>query len=207
MGLAQVKRAYIASHKGCIARNVPRILNIDKNVAIVGYAEVNQQATSVMGRVKTHKGFFYCSSTEIEDGDLILDRQDDRYYLVMSAKAETFNYEVIYIDSTLFFCDSVVTVSRFGGGAKDAFGRPLTAAPAVVATDVRCLASVQNYDTLQQEDRLLAHDKLKFYMQAKVGVKVADRLTSASGKHYVVQSVDDLSLTNLVLLSVDTDVR
>lgn len=207
MGLARIKKSYVARHRGTIARGVPRIYNVDRNVEIVGYAEVNQLATSVMGRVKTHRGYFYCDKGDVDDGDLILDREDERYYLVMSAKAEKFNYETVYFDSTLFLCDALVSVFRFGGGARDGFGRPVSSAPTEIASEVRCMASALNFDVMQQEDRLIAKDKLKFYLQKKVGVCVADRLVSSTGRKYVVESVDDISLTNLSLLSCDTDVR
>lgn len=190
-----------------MSRGVPRIYNWDKRIEIVGYAEVNKQATSVLGRVKIHKGYFYCDRDQVEDGDLVQDRDDGNYYLVMSSKVEKQGYEIIYYDSTLINCEDRVTVSRFGDGVRDAFGRVISSEPEVIASNVYCMINPKNFTVMDQQDRVVPQDKIQFYVQAKVGVKVADRLTSGNGRKYVVESVDTESLRNINILHVDLDER
>jgi hypothetical protein len=196
---------------------LPRIINLDKGpldvlgnptgLSMYGYIDVNEQATTPFSRGKVHKGWFCCQSSEMSHGDLVLDRADNNYYFVMSMKDKRYNDETVYIDGTMYFCDRQVTVSRFSDGVRDTFGRVVSSAPTVVATNINCMFNPMNFDVLQQEDRLIAQDKIKVCFQAKVGVKVADRITAPSGKKYIVMSVDDSSLANLVLCAVDEDVR
>jgi hypothetical protein len=208
MGVAKVKRSYIARTGGAVSRHVPRMYNQDRGVEIYGYAEVNLQATSVLGRVKIHKAYLYCEILDVFEGDLILDRLDNKQYIVMSAKPEVQGYEVIYLDTTLIHCEDTITVRRFGTGVKDSFGRVAVATPQVVADNVPCMINPKDFSVVNAKDRPVAENQIQFYVQSKTGIKVADRLTTAShGKNYLVVSVDTESLRNIDILYTDLDVR
>lgn len=206
--MAKMTANFVKNSNGTI-NGMPRIRNVTRNTNIIGYAAVNVMATTAYARTKVHKGWFFCPETDIINGDLIEDRVDHAYYLVMSVKNMFNGNETVYLDGTLFFCDTTVTVQRFNAeGARDTFGRPIVSAPQTMVTGVKCMSNPQNYDVLQQEDRLVAQNKIKFCVQDSAGVLQGDRILSEDhGTKYQVISVDPISLTNLSLLTVDTDVR
>lgn len=195
---------------------VPRVLNRDKGtldgngvplgVEIIGFTEVNKNATTPFSRGKVHKGFLCCDRANISNGDLLYDRAEDAHFFVMDSKVEVYNGEDVYIDATLYRCDALVDVVRFSDGVRDTFGRIVQDAPQVVATQVNAMFNPKNYDSISQEDRQIAHNKIQVCVQDSVGVAVSDRIISGD-KKYVVQAIDDVSLTGLVLCNVDTDVR
>lgn len=206
--IARRTKNLIRRTRGMVGRT-PRCVNMDRtpNLPIIGYAEVNKNATTPFSRSKVHKGIFACKRDEVSKGDLILDRGDNEYYFVMDSKMEMFNGEDVFVDATLYRCDSVVEVQRFDAGARDSFGRPIVATPTTIATGIRAMFNPMNYDVKEQQDRLIADNKIKICLQSKNDVKVADRLVTADGSKYHVISIDKVSLTGLVLCVIDTDVR
>lgn len=195
--------------RGTVGR-LPRIVNKDRSpeAGIIGYVEVNKNATTPFSRGKVHRGFFCCDRSEISNGNLILDRGDDSYYFVMDSKVEIFKGEDVYIDATMYRCDSTVTIQRFGEGAtRDTFGRLVTDTPVDVYTGVRSMFNPMNFDTKEQQDRLIADNKIKLCLQSTYDVRAADRIVTDGGSMYRVISVDVESLDGLVLYTVDTDVR
>lgn len=195
--------------RGMIGR-LPRIVNMDKTPAleIIGYVEVNKNATTPFSRGKVHKGFFCCGKAGMNNGDLILDRGDDSYYFVMDKKVEIYRGEEVYVDATMYRCDSVVSVQRFGvDTAKDSFGRAMQSTPSVVHTGAYAMFNPMNFDIKEQQDRVITDNKIKLCLQSKFDVRVADRIITEAGNKYHVTSVDNESLQGLVLYTVDTDVR
>lgn len=213
--LARRTRNLIRKTSGMIGR-LPRIQNLNKGpldvdgnhtgLDIIGYVTVNANATTPFSRGKVHKGFFCCSIVDMEDGDLIYDRGDQRYYFVMDSKTQISNGEELYVDGTMYRCDKQVEIQRFSDGVRDTFGRVITDTPVTVATNVYAMFNPLNFDVMEQQDRVIAHDKIKVCVQSSVGVQPADRII-ADGMKYQVISVDAVSLSKLVLCTVDTDVR
>lgn len=202
----------------------PRITNKSKaNRAIVGYAEVNTMATTAFSRTKVHKGYFYCAKTDVANGDVILDRDDDVYYFIMSVKSERgASDESVYIDGTLYKCDSRIEISRFGvDDTRDTFGRVIAAGAAAVVQDpakVVCPGNVitsvfamnipKNFDVIMQQDREIAQNKISLCMQAGTNVAVADRIVDLdTNQAYRVTNIDYKSLAGLLLVYVDGDER
>ncbi len=206
--VARRTKNLIKRTRGMINR-APRCVNLSRtpNVDIIGYVEVNANATTPFSRSKVHKGIFCCLRTEIDTGELILDRGDNDYYFVMDQKVEIFNGEDVYVDATLYRCDRVIEVQRFGAGARDTFGRPVQDAPTVVASDIRAMFNPLNFDSKVQEDRQVTSNKIKMCVQSSVGIQPADRIVTNAGETFLVTSIDTTSLTNLVLCTVDSDVR
>ena len=184
---------------------------------IVGSVDVNTNATTPFSRGKVHKGTLCCTNESVADGDMILDRYDNKRYFIMSKKGKLYNEETAWIDATLYMCDTQVLVERFEQGVRDTFGRPTVAAPVLVTpTPVWIMTNPKNYDILQQKDRLVAQNKIELCLQSSVEIKESDRIVKivygpnneiVRKNMYVVQTVDDTSLINLVLCGVDTDVR
>lgn len=202
----------------------PRIINESKaNSYITGYAKVNTMATTAFSRTKVHKGYFYCQREQISDGDVILDRADDVRYLVMSVKGERgASDETVYVDGTLYKCDTTLKISRFGQDpGRDAFGRATVASATDVAQDITkvktkdddaltvyALTVPKNFDVTTQQDREIPHNKISLCVQSRVDVKKADRLEDTdTGETYRVVSIDYKSLSGLKLIYVDTDER
>lgn len=210
MKLAKIANNFIKNSVGKIS-GLPRIQNIDKDTYITGYVEVNQMATTAFSRVRVNKGFFFgdTSPSNIAEGDLILDRADNKHYLVMSLKNEILKEETAYTDGTLFFCDSKATIQRFVEGTKDMFGREVVATPTNIATDVYIMTNPKNYDVLIQDDRPVPQDKISVYLQIKHGIQEADRIVTDTGEIFKVVSVDNSSLgkNGITLAYVDNDVR
>lgn len=214
--LARRTKNLIRKTSGMIGR-IPRILNMDRGpldmngtpagLDIIGYITVNANATTPFSRGKVHKGFFCCQiTTDIDDGDLIYDRGDKRYYFMMDGKTQIFNGEEVYVDATMYRCDGQVEIQRFSEDIRDTFGRAVKNTPDIIASNVWAMFNPMNYDIKEQQDRLIADNKIKLCLQSKTGVQVADRIVS-EGKMYHITSIDTMSLRNLVLCTVDTDVR
>ncbi len=208
MRLAKLAKNFIKHSVGTVAR-MPRIYNVDKDQYITGYAEVNQMATTAFSRIRVNKGFFFCQldSTIVAEGDLILDRADNKNYLVMSLKAEILKEEAAYVDATLFYCDTTATIQRFVEGTKDMFGREVVNTPTDIATDVKIMTSSMNYDVLDKPDREIAQDKIKIYLQRKHGIQEADRVVTEDGEVYKVISVNRKDFVGIDVAYVDMDVR
>lgn len=182
-----------------------RIQNIDKGINLLGYVEVNTQASTPFSRTIVHKGWF-SGNANIQNGDLVLDRADGRHYLVMSVKPEFSGGRNAYIDGTLYLAEVVCTIERFDGTTKNAFGRT-TSAPEVIATDVHAMINPLTIDSVEYEEREADKSKVKLVVQAKWGVKQHDRITTSLGKKFVVSTIDDASLAGLLVLKVDLDNR
>ncbi len=199
-------------------RGLPRILNKDKGVLdingtptglyILGYAKVSPLASTPWARIKVHKGWFFCEQEDISSGDIILDRVDNAHYFVMSVKNEVLSDQTTYLDGTLHFCDSKVKIERFQDGVRDTFGRVASPAPIEILAEAWATTNALNFDVMEQQDRLIAQDKIKVYLQPKTGVSEADRLTIiGNGEKYKVISIDKTSIIGLWICSVDVDVR
>lgn len=192
-------------------RKIPRCVNKSKapELEIIGYIDVNKNATTPFSRSKVHKGIFCASEADVDNGDLIFDRADQDYYFVMDKKMRMYNTEEVYIDATMYRCDVVLDIYRFEQGVRDTFGRVVQDAPMLVEgkAGLRAMFNPQNYDVKEQQDRVIPENKIKICLHADSEVKVADRLVTDKGKKYQVISIDEESLNNLVLCIVDVDVR
>ena len=136
-----------------------------------------------------NKGWFFCSSAEAQPGDLIEDRVDGLKYLIMSVKNQVMHGETVYLDATLYLCDSTARIERWIEGERDVFGHVVDPSPQVIASDVYIMTNPQNYAVLEQNDRQIAQDKVRIYVQAKYGVRPADRIVASSGDTYRVLQI------------------
>lgn len=204
--MAAMSKAFIKNTVGTVA-GTPRIYNIDKQTYIIGYAEVNALATTAFSRIRVNKGYFFCAPSDVAEGDLIQDRADLKKYFVTSTKVEMLNGECVYLDSSLFYCDTVASIERWIEGPKDTFGRATDPTPQVMYTDLPMVTNPQTFDVLEQQDRLIANDKVRIYLQAKNLVKEADRIVANNGEVYKVLRVDKVSWPGLIVCHVDVDVR
>lgn len=204
--LASFANSFVKNTVGTI-NGKPRMYNVDRDVYLVGYAEVNKMATTAFSRISVNKGWFYCDPSLIQEGDLLQDKADGKFYLAMSLKMEVLSGESVYMDGTLYLCDSTATVQRWVEGARDSFGRPAVATPTTIYSDVYIMTAPSNFDVMEQQDRLIAQNKIKIHLQSKFDVKPADRIVTSKGKTYKVISIDDVSLRNIIICFVDEDVR
>lgn len=205
MNFASLVNSFLGSINGAVD-GAPRIYNVDKGTYTLGYTEINTQATTAFARTKVHKAWF-SGSTDIENGDLILDRADGAYYLVMSVKQEYASGCAAYIDGTLFYANATCSIERFTDTAKDFFGRDVQATPNAVATGVRIMVNPMSIDVMEQPDQIISQDKIKVAIQRKHNVMEQDRLVTSLGETYKVISVDKASLEGLDILFVDKDIR
>lgn len=183
-----------------------RIYNEDTSTYFLGYVSVNPLATTPFSRTIVHKAWFEGEST-ISNGDLILDRADNNYYLVMSLKREIVEGVCIFIDGTLYLANKIVSIHRFSDGTKNFFGKDSDPAPTPVYSNVRVMINPNKVDVLEQPDRNISQDKIKIVLPSKFIVKSNDRITTNSGNNYIVITADNESLEGLVILTVDTDTR
>lgn len=184
----------------------PRIYNVDDATYTLGYTEANTDATTAFSRVKTAKGI-WSGTSDISEGDLIQDRFDDKFYLVMAIKGEVSGGEIAYVDATLLVAHAVCSIQRFTDGTKDAFGWEADPAASNVATGVRCCFSSMSIDMIEQEDASIPKNKIKVYLQSKHGIQENDRLLTAGGNTYRVVSMAEEELNGLILVYVDKDLR
>lgn len=204
--MAAMSKAFIKNTVGTVSGK-PRILNVDRGNYVVGYAEVNDMATTAFSRIRVNKGYFFCEPAEIQEGDLIQDRADTKKYLVMSTKVEMLNGECVYLDSSLYYCDATAEIERWTDGVRDTFGMVTDPAPQVIATEVPIVTNPQTFSQLEQQDRMVAQDKSRIYVQAKFGVKESDRITTSHGDTYKVLRIDKSSWPGTWICYVDVDVR
>jgi len=191
-----------------VVGNLPRIYNVDRNTYWYGYASVNVAAASPFVRTKVHEGRFEGTS-DITDGDLILDRYDNSNYLVMSTKgiySGGSDGQTAYFDATLYKANAVATIQRQNLGTTDFFGRELEGFEDV-ATNVKLMTNPQNFSTDDQRDQVLQENKIKVVLQSKVGVKLKDRIVTDLGDTLIIENIDRSSLTNLVICMCNFDVR
>jgi len=204
--MARMTKSFIKRTVGMVG-DKPRIYNVDRGTYLLGYAQVNQMATTSFSRIKVNKGFLFCEASEVTEGELIQDRADNKKYFLMSAKMEMLNGEAVYIDCALYYCDATATIERWTDGARDTFGRVVDPTPQVLFTDVPIVTNPQTYDTLEQQDRTIAHNKVRVFVQAKLGVKESDRITSSNGDTYKILSIDKVSWPGVWTCYVDVDDR
>lgn len=204
--MARMTKSFIKRTMGMVG-NKPRIYNIDRDTYLLGYAQVNQMATTSFSRIKVNKGFLFCEASEVTEGELIQDRADNKKYFLMSAKMEMLNGEAVYIDCALYYCDATATIERWTDGARDTFGTVLDPTPQVIISDIPIVTNPQTYDTLEQQDRVIANDKIRIFVQAKAGVKEFDRVVASSGDTYKITRIDKVSWPGIWTCYVDVDVR
>lgn len=204
--MAAMSKAFIKNTVGTVAGK-PRIYNIDRGLYVVGYAEVNALATTAFSRIRVNKGYFFCPPSDVAEGDLVQDNADSKKYFVTSTKVEMLNGECVYLDSSLFYCDSTATVERWDTGVRDTFGRLTNPTPQVVYTDIPIVTNPQTFDVLEQQDRLISNDKIRIYIQAKNLIQESDRIVANNGEVYKVLRVDKVSWPGILVCHVDVDVR
>ena len=203
---SRVVSRMLRTRTGIISGGQPRILNVDRGVSFYGYAEVNTQATSPVARVKQHKAWFI-GGASVQDGDLIQDRGDGKYYLVMSLKDELDGGEVAYIDGTLYYANATCSIQRFGTAGKNAFGRQSTDAPVTIKDGVYIMVNPLSMDVVDHDDRSIPNDKTKIVIQARENVQRNDRLVTSLGDTFIVEDIDRSSINNLWVLKVNQDSR
>ena len=202
---SRVVNRMLRTRNGTI-NGAPRIYNRDQDKDILGYVEINTQATSPVARIKTHKAWFAAGS-EVAEGDLIEDRADNKVYLTMSLKNEIMGGETGYIDGTLYYANTTCSIERFTTGHRNAFGRPQDPSPLTIAANVYIMTTSMSLNVNEQKDQNLAQEKIKVVIQSKFGVEVNDRLVAANGDVYKVNSIDRTQLVGLWDLFVDKDIR
>lgn len=204
--MARMTQSFIKRTMGVVGA-LPRIHNVDRDTYIVGYAQVNQMATTSFSRIKVNKGFLFCDPADITEGELILDRADSKKYFVMSAKMEMLSGEAVYLDCALYYCDATASIERWTDGARDTFGRPTQSTPQVLHSDVPIVTNPQTYSSFEQPDRTLAEDKVRIFVQSKLGVKESDRIVTSNGDAYKVVRIDKVSWPGVWTCYVDVDER
>lgn len=205
MNFANIVNSFLGSVNG-VVDGKPRIYNIDRDTYTLGYTEINTQATTAFARTKTHKGWF-AGATDIQNGDLLLDRADGAHYLVMSVKQEFAGGCATYIDGTLFYTNATCSIERFTDSGKDFFGRDIVSAPEQVVAEAWIMVNPMSVSIMEQQDQILADDKIKVAIQRKFNVEEQDRLVTSLGENYKVISVDRASLEGIDILYVDKDIR
>lgn len=207
LNLSNFTKSFVKATKGTY-QGSPRIYNIDQNKYIYGYAEINDQATSPFSRIKVHKGLFTCSRTDVVAGDLVQDRVDNHKYIVMSIKDKLCGEASTYFDCALYYCNTSVTISRFSKeGARDTFGRPIVSTATPLYTDIPVMTDTKNLLTTSYPDKFIETDKVNIYIQAKYLVNPEDRLITADGDMFVIETIDRGSLNNILILKVNKDDR
>lgn len=204
--LASFTKSFIKNTKGTWLKK-GRMFNHENSEYLVGFAEINERATTPFARVRVNRGWFFCEPGLIQEGDLVEDRVDERLYLVMSLKTQVLHGESVYLDATLYLCDSVATIERWVDGERDIFGQVLDPYPIQIADNVPILINPQTFTVLEQQDRPIPQDKVRIYLQAKFKVRPADRIIADNGDAYKVMSVDKVSLPNIWICYVDVDER
>lgn len=206
MSFASVAASRILRHGNGTVGTLPRIYNNDNKTYAYGYVEINAQATSPVARIKVHKAWLD-GEAQVANGHLIQDRADGKMYFIMSQKPELYGGAVAYYDVTLYYCNTTCSVQRFGVSGKTAFGKPQGGAPTTLYENVYIMTTSLSVDVKEQEDQVLAQEKIKVAIQSKYGVKINDRLTCSNGDVYKVMSIDRTQLEGLWMLFVDKDIR
>lgn len=187
--------------------SLPRIYNVDRNTYTYGYASVNVAAASPFVRTKVHEGRFE-GKTDIQDGDLILDRYDNSHYLVMSTKGiygGGKDGQTAYYDATLYLTNATATVRRLGI-TRDPFYRQIEGF-VDVATNVKIMTNPQNFSVNEQPGQVLQENKIKVVLQSKVGVQLHDRLVTDLSDTLIIENIDKSSIRNLWICMCNFDVR
>ena len=195
----------LKNHNGVI-NGLPRILNRDTGVYTLGYTKINPMATNPYSRINSHKGWF-SSTTDIENGSWVVDRVNDKSYYVMSTDPEYSDGRVAYYDATLYLADKTCSISRFNNEVRDHYGRPVEAAPTILAEGVPLMSASISVNVKESKDQPLADEKIRVALASKYDIHVNDRLTVSNGDVYKVMSVDDTQLIGLHMLYVDRDIR
>jgi len=189
-----------------VYQRVPRIHNVDLGTHTLGYTEVNSTAQSPFNRTVVHKGWF-AGDSDITPGTRILDRGDNRRYLVMDAKAEIHRGTRAFYDATLYYAARLLTITRLGAAAVNAFGRPAPAQEQVVADGVWAAVNPQSVDIIEQPDGLHPRDKIELVVQRGIDVRAGDRIRTDDGELFKVTSVHTTKLEALWVLIVERDQR
>lgn len=206
LNLSRFAKSFVKATKGTY-QGSPRILNIDQNKYIYGYAEINDQATSSYSRIKVHKGLFTCDKGDVLPGDLIQDRADDNKYMVMSIKDKICGDASVYFDCALYYCNTEATIERYNAGTRDSFGRPIVSSPVTIYSNVPIMTDPKNFTLDNLPDMPVETDKINLYIQAIYAVSEADRITTQTGDVYKIETIDKASLTNIWICKVNKDER
>lgn len=186
-------------------QGLPRITNVDTGENLLGYTEINVMATTAFSRTKSHKCWF-AGGSNIVNGARIIDKVDNKKYLVMSIKVEYVDNSVVFIDGTLFYVNETCSVSRLSSGL-DEFGRVASSTFDTIASDVWVMVNPLVIDVMEQPDRIIDKDKIKMAMQATVDIAVNDRLTTSSGEMFKVIAYTRSELEGINMVHVVPDSR
>jgi hypothetical protein len=183
----------------------PRIYNVDRSSYSIGFSRVNVDATSPFARTKVNK-LWLEGGTDCQEGDLIQDRVDGKYHLVMSLKAEFSGGAICYWDGTSYLCNATATVKRHSTTKDEFFGME-TSGFTVVATGVQIMVNPQNFSTNDMPEMTVQTNKIKVAVQGLVGVQEKDRIITSLGDQLIVENIDKSSLKGIWILMCDSDIR
>jgi len=191
-----------------VYNGLPRIYNVDRDSYSYGYAEVNVAAASPFVRTKVHDCRLEGNS-DVQNGDLIQDRVDSSYYLVMDVKGifgGGSNGTYAYKDATLYKVSAVATIRRIGDATPDFFGRSTTGFT-ILASNVKLMVNPQSFGVSEYVEGLNPDNKIKVVLQSKVGVKINDRIETDNGDVLQIENIDKSSLVGLWVCYCDFDKR
>lgn len=189
--------------------NSPRIYNVDKDTYSLGQTKYNPLATTSFARTKVHKGRF-TGTADIVHGDVILDRHENNYFLVVSISSEMLGGPNVFRDATLYWANRTATMWRKGdAGTLDAYRRPIDPSfeQLNIGSTIYIMVNPLTLDIQEQEDRAINNSKIRVAAQAKFGITKNDRLIISSGETYIVETVDNSSFEGISLCNVDLDTR
>lgn len=189
-------------------QGMPRIYNVDKDSYWYGYAEVNVAAASPFVRTKVHDCRLE-GNADVENGELIQDRVDGSYYLVMDIKgiySGGNNGQYAYKDGTLYKVSAIADIKRINNSTEDFFGRPVTGFN-TISSNTKIMVNPQSFSNTELPEGNFAYNKIKVVLQSKVGIKLNDRIETTNGDVFIVENIDKSSLNGLWVCFCDYDKR
>lgn len=204
LNLSKIATSIMKNTVGYVGGN-PRIYNVDKDGYSIGFTAVSLDATSPFARTKVNK-LWLEGASNCEEGDLIQDKADNKFHLIMALKSEFCGGAQNYWSGTTYLCNATATIQRESATEDNFFGDRVSGF-STVATGVQIMVNPQNFSTDDQPDRSWQANKIKVAVQSKVGVKERDRVITSLGDQLVVENIDRSSLKGIWILMCDSDVR
>lgn len=142
----------------------------------------------------------------VREGMVISDSCDDQVYFVLETHAEINHGRTVYRRSRILSINASATILRFHGSVAGSFGRPAEADPKRVVASLPGYIHFESMGTESTPDRTAQTTRVSMLLPI-CEVQAGDRLTTDTGKDYMVLGIDRFMFDGFYVLALTHDAR
>lgn len=151
------------------------------------------------------------ASTKIQPGSILKLVGKNLTYLVVNYSPELFEDEAVIISTTLYKCNTTLTVKRLSGTVRDPVTRQMVPSWADVVTTPAPLTSALRGNPSDLNDyqpflQYAVKEKVAYFPES-IAPQVLDRVVLPNGQKYKVSNVEYFRFNGVVVCDLEEDTR